>query len=88
MLASSGYLARVDPDLCAGCGLCQERCQFEAITVDSGLCQVAAEKCMGCGACTGACPQGAMALVPHPAGGIPFELDQLLNSVVQPITRD
>jgi ferredoxin len=36
MLASSGYVASVEPGLCAGCGLCADFCQFGAISVDNG----------------------------------------------------
>ncbi len=36
MLASSGYVAQVDEDLCAGCGICADYCQFKAISVDNG----------------------------------------------------
>jgi MinD superfamily P-loop ATPase len=35
-LASSGYLAAVDAQLCPGCGTCGDYCQFEATSVDHG----------------------------------------------------
>jgi Pyruvate/2-oxoacid:ferredoxin oxidoreductase delta subunit len=33
MLASSGYVAQVDADLCVGCGTCADDCLQEAITL-------------------------------------------------------
>ncbi len=33
MLTSSGYVAQVDADLCAGCGACADDCLQEAITL-------------------------------------------------------
>jgi len=40
MLASSGYVAHVEADLCAGCGQCADYCQFAAITVEEGIAAV------------------------------------------------
>ena len=61
MLASSGYVAQVDPSECAACGSCQEHCQFGAISVN-GHAVVDAAECMGCGVCVSQCPQEAMSL--------------------------
>ncbi len=33
MLASSGHVAQVDEDLCAGCGVCVSQCSQEAISL-------------------------------------------------------
>jgi heterodisulfide reductase subunit A-like polyferredoxin len=33
MLASWGYIASVDTDLCGGCETCAEHCQFAAISL-------------------------------------------------------
>jgi heterodisulfide reductase subunit A-like polyferredoxin len=49
MLASSGYAAWVDETLCAGCGLCADLCQFEAIAVDNGYACVNVAACMSYG---------------------------------------
>jgi TPP-dependent indolepyruvate ferredoxin oxidoreductase alpha subunit len=51
MLASSGYLAQVDADLCAACGTCADSCQFAAISIDDGFAHIDAAACMGCGVC-------------------------------------
>ena len=36
MLAASGYVSVQDPDLCIGCGVCVEFCQFAAIAMADG----------------------------------------------------
>jgi ferredoxin len=59
----------VDAALCQGCGLCEEACQFEALTVDETAI-VNAFRCLGCGVCVLACPEGALALVHRPAGEV------------------
>lgn len=45
MLASSGYVAVVDADLCAACGSCADVCQFAAISKDDGFARVDAGPC-------------------------------------------
>ena len=83
MLASSGYEAVVDEDLCTGCGTCAAYCQFQAMEVVNGVNQIDTSACMGCGICTSKCPQDAIHLQTAPARGIPLELDALMNSVLQ-----
>lgn len=82
MLASSGYVAQVDEDLCIGCGECAERCQFHAITLPDGVYSVIDENaCMGCGVCVNGCQQEALSLRREPGKGIPLELKELIGSV-------
>jgi ferredoxin len=76
MVASSGYVARVDEQLCIGCGECEAICPFAAVTVD-GVSAVTWEKCMGCGVCTGKCETGAISLVLDERKGIPLDVRQL-----------
>ncbi|MFN2165774.1 MAG: 4Fe-4S dicluster domain-containing protein [Anaerolineae bacterium] len=78
MIASSGYVAQVDTDLCAGCGDCADLCQFGAISVDDGFARIDAAACMGCGVCVAQCPQESIALVRDPAKGEPLEMQKLL----------
>jgi ferredoxin len=79
MLASSGYVAQVDGELCAGCGTCADHCQFAAISVDDGFARIDAASCMGCGVCVAHCPQGAISLVREPAKGEPLEIQKLIS---------
>jgi len=78
MLASSGYVGRVDPDRCVGCGLCAEVCPFGAVVVAGGMAVVDEEACMGCGVCVLSCPREALALARDPARGEPLEVQRLL----------
>jgi ferredoxin len=64
VLSPSRYLARVDQEVCAGCGTCQNRCPSGAIRVESaGRAQVDPRLCLGCGVCTPTCETGAVDLV-------------------------
>lgn len=83
MLASSGYLAVVDEDLCLGCGTCEESCQFGAIQVLNGIAAVDAAACMGCGVCSTHCVQEAVELVRDESKGVPLELFELIESAAE-----
>lgn len=41
--------------VCTGCGLCEEYCEFKAITVE-GRVRVLPDRCKGCGTCNEICP--------------------------------
>jgi heterodisulfide reductase subunit A-like polyferredoxin len=83
MIASSGYVAVVDMDLCAGCGGCAGVCQFAAISVDDGLARIDGIACMGCGVCVAHCPQDAISLWRDPAKGEPLEIRELMTRVAK-----
>jgi ferredoxin len=78
MLAASGYVSRVDPQLCIACGECAESCPFGAIAVVDGGSTVNSDLCMGCGVCVDRCEQGAMSLVRDESKGVPLEMDELI----------
>ena len=78
MLASSGYISQVDADLCIGCSICVEFCQFGAISLNDGFAAVDAAQCMGCGVCVSKCEQGALSLVREPSKGEPLEIHELM----------
>ena len=79
MLASSGYVSQIEADLCDGCDLCIETCQFGAIESADGLVYVHEAECMGCGVCVRQCPQGAISLRREPAKGEPLEIFNILQ---------
>jgi electron transport complex protein RnfB len=61
--AKSDFLSQVDPELCTGCGACQKRCQFNALTLTDNTAQVNKRRCVGCGQCAITCPFRAIRLV-------------------------
>ena len=65
VVARSAFVCRVEADLCNGCELCLERCQFGALAID-GIAQVDKSRCVGCGVCTLACPDHALILWRRP----------------------
>ncbi|MEA3341620.1 MAG: 4Fe-4S binding protein, partial [Chloroflexota bacterium] len=82
MLASSGYTSQADVDLCVGCGLCVDFCQFGALAMEGDIIAVDAAACMGCGVCVSQCAQDALSLVRDPVKGEPLEIRQLIASAV------
>jgi ferredoxin len=78
MVASSGYVAAITPDACAGCGACVQACPFGAIRLD-GVASVDHGLCMGCGVCVTTCPQGIPHLVRDTAKPEPLEVRTLLE---------
>ncbi len=79
MMASSGYVARVNEGDCAACGSCAEACPFGAISVDIRS-VVQWEKCMGCGVCVDQCLNQAISLVRDERKGIPLDVRALAES--------
>jgi MinD superfamily P-loop ATPase len=58
-------LAVIDKAKCIKCGLCREKCNFDAITIDL---KVDAIACEGCCVCKVICPAGAITLAPRISG--------------------
>jgi len=65
VVARSAFVNQVDEELCVGCDLCMEQCQFEALSLD-GVVHVSETRCVGCGVCVSFCPEGALSLVRRP----------------------
>ncbi|MGI6227967.1 MAG: ATP-binding protein [Peptococcales bacterium] len=74
MLASSGFTADIEKDICLQCGICQKKCPFNAIDESFEIFQ---EKCMGCGVCVSQCPQNAISLYKNPSRGIPLDVEAI-----------
>jgi ferredoxin len=85
MLASSGYVSRVDPENCTACETCVDNCQFHAISIvdgngsAEGWAVVDEEACMGCGVCESLCEWEAAVLVRDPSKGDPLEIRSLIG---------
>jgi len=76
-MASSGYVADVNQELCNLCEACVDACPFHALsTTDSNVAR-SWELCMGCGVCVEKCPTQAMSLVRDEKKGIPLDVRAL-----------
>jgi len=53
--------AIVDEEKCTACGICEEGCPLQAITVDD-VARVDPDLCVECGICVDECPNGAISL--------------------------
>ena len=62
----SNHFATAEADLCTACGVCEERCQMDAISMqdDTGVAAVNLDRCIGCGLCVTECPGDAITLLP------------------------
>ena len=65
-VAYANYYAVIDPEFCANCGTCIERCQVHAISEGEGFSVVDREHCIGCGLCVTGCPNDVARLVRKP----------------------
>lgn len=79
MLASSGYIARVDEDSCVACATCEPNCQFGALALSGFVMEVDQSKCMGCGVCVDKCPQEAISLRRDVSKPEPLEIFALME---------
>lgn len=73
-MASSGYVAHTDKDLCTGCGTCADACPFGALSVEADEKVINWEQCMGCGVCVEKCPNDATSLVRDEKKGLPLDV--------------
>jgi heterodisulfide reductase subunit A len=74
-MRAEAITASVNPDLCRGCGRCEEVCEFKAISlveVVHGVknAQVNEISCKGCGTCSVTCPTGAISMKHYSQGQV------------------
>ncbi|HEY5157773.1 MAG TPA: 4Fe-4S binding protein [Anaerolineales bacterium] len=65
-VAFANYYAVIEPEFCAGCGTCIERCQVKAISDRDGVSVVDRTHCIGCGLCVTGCPNNVAHLERKP----------------------
>ncbi|MBN2534419.1 MAG: 4Fe-4S binding protein [Spirochaetales bacterium] len=53
--------AKVDKEMCTGCGICVDACPLEAITIENEI-AVISDDCSECGVCENNCPNNAISL--------------------------
>lgn len=67
----SGYLPRIDPEMCTACETCLERCPAKALSLRDELPTVDPDRCFGCGVCAVGCPMEAVEMVEKEVVPIP-----------------
>jgi heterodisulfide reductase subunit A len=74
------YVARLNEDLCSGCGICLNLCPYNALerVAETGLTRVVEALCQGCGACVAACPANALDLDGYKSNQVVAELEGIL----------
>ena len=78
-LEKEPLLAKVDPEICAGCGRCKDQCAYGAIDIDPvrHVAVVNEALCEGCGACSANCPTTAIQVINFKKGQIIRAVDVL-----------
>ena len=61
-IACANYYAEVNEEDCTACGVCEERCQMDAITINDAA-VINTDRCIGCGLCVTTCDTQAIKLL-------------------------
>lgn len=65
-LMAAAFVVRFDAALCNGCGVCENRCQMDALAITHKTVQLVQDRCIGCGLCVSTCTTGALSLTRKP----------------------
>jgi ferredoxin len=65
-LTSTSFFAVINTETCEGCGVCEDRCQMEAVQLKDEKASVDIDRCLGCGLCVSTCPTDSMTLARKP----------------------
>jgi len=81
---STNYYAEVNSKNCAGCGICESRCQVGAIIINERLnvSMVNLDRCIGCGNCITTCPSGVISLLMKEKQTIPPPDSEKLYDII------
>jgi ferredoxin len=61
-VVQSDHIAVQAEDTCIHCGVCVDRCHFQARTMENGILKHDSTKCFGCGVCVSTCPVEAISM--------------------------
>jgi Na+-translocating ferredoxin:NAD+ oxidoreductase RNF subunit RnfB len=87
-VVASNYCARIQSDLCIGCGACVDRCPMGAVALESEVASLNLDRCIGCGVCSAKCPSDAIILIKKEKEIIPpKDLDALNEAIMENKTR-
>lgn len=76
------YRCRINRDACVGCGICADRCQVNAISMEGKKAAINLKRCIGCGVCVPACKPGALTLEHKENPVVPPETTEALYDIL------
>jgi ferredoxin len=83
-VVSTPFIVAADPETCVGCGVCVDRCQMNALSLDDDdLVVLDTDRCIGCGLCVSTCPSESLTLVRKPQGEQPYVPANMMESHMQ-----
>lgn len=62
-VAASALVASQNSETCLSCGVCVDRCHFQARQFEKGDLVYDAAKCFGCGVCVSSCPTDSISMI-------------------------
>ena len=78
-------VAKVNEDLCSGCGICESSCGYHAINVEKvgekSVAKVTEGLCRGCGICSSACPMDAITMPNYSDNQIVAQIQAVVEKV-------
>ena len=82
---ATNFHAVVDAADCVGCGLCEDTCQVNAVSVSEKKQYATVDKnrCLGCGNCLSGCPTQAISLLKNPTETVPPKNREALFDIIK-----
>ena len=78
-------VAKVNEDICSGCGVCESVCGYDAVKIEKingkESAKVTEGLCRGCGICSAACPAGAITMPLYTKEQVIAQLRAVLEKV-------
>lgn len=65
-IVSSPFICAAEPETCIGCGVCVQRCQMDAVSLEEDKVVLDLDRCIGCGVCVTTCLTDSLRLVRKP----------------------
>ncbi|MDM8551622.1 4Fe-4S binding protein [Desulfobacterales bacterium HSG2] len=82
-LVATAFIATADADTCNGCGVCEKRCQMDALRLEDEKVVLDASRCIGCGLCVSTCPTKSLTLIRKPESEQPDVPKNMIESLVR-----
>jgi len=81
------FVAKVNEELCSGCGICESACSYRAINVEKvgekPVAKVVEGLCRGCGICSSACPMDAIMMPNYSDNQIVTQIQAVMERRVE-----